>query len=451
MTSIQLTCNAHQRPIGQGGFYTATLDLDKNSYTLAYDCGSLTDLARLEAEIEQFAAELANRPLDLLVLSHLDADHVNGVNKLLTLTGGVRDVFLPYLSPLERLLYAVRFPNQPASTGYLRLLADPVAFLRGLGAQNIYLVRGGEDGEATEDGPINPELDLRNESPRKLKLKVDGLARSPEAKKAYQIEAGKAALPQVEGVSDARSITISGLWKLRFFQKEGLRDALEKVVAESNFETERDNPDEERCRKFLKAVQKALAVEPEGITNAQILNAIRDPRKLAAVKTAYANISSVHNEVSLCLWHGPVGFSAEEVRCVAHGIDAIFAITGSPFFDVWRWHGRRCWTTRGMGGSVLTGDLRLKRETLEKFKRHYVGELEETALIQLPHHGSRGNLDSDDELFPDGRIAFVSSGLRSSYLHPHLDLLENLRDQYDLPILWSHERRAVSFEIVAYK
>jgi hypothetical protein len=90
VSTIRLSCCAHQRPIGQGGFYSATITLPEiDSYTLVYDCGSLTNKDRLNAEIEQFDSELANRPLDLLVRS------------LSTSMGLILFHCNPFLSPIE--------------------------------------------------------------------------------------------------------------------------------------------------------------------------------------------------------------------------------------------------------------------------------------------------------------------------------------------------------------
>ncbi|MBI5422797.1 MAG: MBL fold metallo-hydrolase [Opitutae bacterium] len=443
-----LACNAHQRPIGQGGFYSATLQIrNRDVYTFVYDCGSLTDATRLSDEIAEFSRELRHRPLDLLVLSHLDADHVNGVDELLRTTHGVKDVFLPYLSPLERAIYVARYPNQPES--YYNLLADPVATLRGLGAENVYLVgESNGDGDGDQFGQNDPGPDFLkrlNDLPA-LKLETDRLVAEKRIDAAHAAESGQAAPAPAKGISDAGAMTISGLWRLRMFQKQGLRAAIEKVVAAGNYgvvPATGESNDERRCREFLGEIEAALGGQP--VTNQSILQTLRTEKGRKALRTAYQKVSSVHNEVSLCLWHGPA-FTASPSRVFhahASGATAMATILGACWRRCHSWFHRE-----GEVGCLLTGDIALKGVTLTKFKKHYAWELPSTWLLQIPHHGSRYNVELDGDLFDDGhRLGFTSAGLRNSYLHPHLDVIECLHYGFDFDVLWSHERRGVGFFI----
>lgn len=446
MNSAPLSCFAQQRPIGQGGFYSATLRLHgRDAYTFVYDCGSLTDSDRLSNEIQEFSRELGNRQLDLLVLSHLDADHVNGVDRLLRNTNGVRDVFLPYLSPLERLIFVVRYPNQDES--YYRLVADPVSALRTLGAENVFLVgESDEDGSQDDLGPTNigpDELD-RLRSVEKLKLNSGLAGRDAQIKAAHEEEYPTGKSPMAEGVTDARSLDILGLWKLRMFQKQGLRSTLSKVLAAGNFATAPANetPDEKRCRKFLGEIQAILADQP--LTNAAILAKISTDDGRKELRSAYEAIASIHNEVSLCLWHGPAFNSAHYFEGHAHGLSAasaFFARQSSRHY--WPWWDSECPNQRA--GTMLTGDLCLKGTTLTKFAKHYERELPISGLFQIPHHGSRHNIELDHGLIHSFRFGFTSAGLRNKYLHPHMDVVDRLYEDFDLDVLWSHEKAGVTF------
>ena len=69
---------------------------------------------------------LGESNINLLVLSHLHADHVSGLDALLAKTV-VDTVMLPYLSPEERLVVALEETNP---SGALRnFWADPISFL----------------------------------------------------------------------------------------------------------------------------------------------------------------------------------------------------------------------------------------------------------------------------------------------------------------------------------
>jgi hypothetical protein len=441
-----ISYTAHQRPIGQGGFYSAHLCVGSgDAFSFVYDCGSMTSKSRLEDEIKVLGYEVGNRKLDLLVISHLDADHVNGVDGLLRSVGGVKDVFLPYLSPLERMLCMMRYPNEDET--YYRLLADPEATLLELGAENIYLVGGGEDErgnvQAPNDGEPGAPPEPQNTKEMRLKLDVSRLEPDPTIPSSDQAGYTIAGGARVKRVSDKGSMYISALWKLRMFQKEGLRDTFEELMATGNYNqpSQNETSKQRRCREFLREIEIILA--PDQITNEKILQAMRNPNGLASLRKAYSKIASVHNEVSLCLWHGPafdLRTSNWTVDGFASGVTALSAIVGP-------WQSFRSRYDPWNAGTMLTGDLALKGPTLERFLKHYIVDLPRTLLFQLPHHGSRHNLEFSAELFHYPQLGFTSSGLRSQYLHPHLDVIERLDSDFGFDVLWSHERRGVTFNL----
>ncbi|MGE4050192.1 MAG: MBL fold metallo-hydrolase [Piscinibacter sp.] len=101
----------------------------------------------------------AQRPedVDLLVLSHFDDDHVNGVERLLS-SRRVRVLALPYLDIGHRLAGAGSVSSEACSASTAAFQLDPVAWLhsRGLSGQvdTLLLVQSGrrEDGDPPIDG-----------------------------------------------------------------------------------------------------------------------------------------------------------------------------------------------------------------------------------------------------------------------------------------------------------
>jgi glyoxylase-like metal-dependent hydrolase (beta-lactamase superfamily II) len=80
----------------------------------------------LQTAIAAFTRDLSHGQLHLLVVSHLDYDHVSGLDYLLT-KAHAQYVVIPYLSPIERLFLAAK--NTNSAPWYYRFLIDPVAFL----------------------------------------------------------------------------------------------------------------------------------------------------------------------------------------------------------------------------------------------------------------------------------------------------------------------------------
>lgn len=96
-----------QLPVGQGGFHMGWLidsygfacgpsPSSDTQFIWAYDCGS-DQRSALESQIKLFEGIRINK----LFLSHLDDDHVAGVDKLLLVTDEVEEVVLPYLNDAE--------------------------------------------------------------------------------------------------------------------------------------------------------------------------------------------------------------------------------------------------------------------------------------------------------------------------------------------------------------
>lgn len=79
-------------PVGQGLFSSGQIVLEsdkKKSFTWVCDCGTASEQMRIQESISLLAEKVPKRTnikkrhLDLVVLSHFDADHISGIVKLL--------------------------------------------------------------------------------------------------------------------------------------------------------------------------------------------------------------------------------------------------------------------------------------------------------------------------------------------------------------------------------
>lgn len=65
-------------PVGQGAFYVEKF---KNGKNIVYDCGSISNRKKIPKLIEKYFGK--NEDIEALFISHLDKDHMNGVEELL--------------------------------------------------------------------------------------------------------------------------------------------------------------------------------------------------------------------------------------------------------------------------------------------------------------------------------------------------------------------------------
>ena len=86
-------------PVGQGGFYTETLESDSGKHTVVYDCGGSSKKS-MEEYLKKYLHKdsSGNRmEIDAVFISHLHADHINGLEYLLN-NANVRLLILPQLT-----------------------------------------------------------------------------------------------------------------------------------------------------------------------------------------------------------------------------------------------------------------------------------------------------------------------------------------------------------------
>ena len=140
-------------PIGQGAFYSERLiDNKGNTVFLAvYDCGS-QNKKKLNLEIANYFQE--GDIIDILFISHLDLDHVSGLQKLLECKVSVKHLALPLIDNNTKELYLL------ATKGILKqLVQDPTSLFKG--SKVIYVKPVGDEGDAAETFEIsdnNPEV-----------------------------------------------------------------------------------------------------------------------------------------------------------------------------------------------------------------------------------------------------------------------------------------------------
>ncbi|MGM7651398.1 MBL fold metallo-hydrolase [Serratia marcescens] len=134
--------------VGHGTFFNG-LAIDGKSncaFSWIYDCGSKRT-TRIEQELS-FLEAWGKWPkeIDLLVLSHFDNDHVNGVERLLR-SRRVRTLALPYMDVGQSLAYAASIGTDPCSISTATFQLNPIDWLqaRGLAGQvdTLLLVQGG--------------------------------------------------------------------------------------------------------------------------------------------------------------------------------------------------------------------------------------------------------------------------------------------------------------------
>lgn len=126
----------HFYPVGQGLFSTGSIrrhDEEQSRFLWVYDCGTSSSQSLVDrgiAQLEHFAK--GRERIDLLVLSHLDHDHISGVVRLLN-KFKIGTLMLPYMPLAQRLILAFEEGSGGESDPFTNFYLNPCRVFSGAG------------------------------------------------------------------------------------------------------------------------------------------------------------------------------------------------------------------------------------------------------------------------------------------------------------------------------
>lgn len=381
-----IDANFKFHPIGQGCFYSGKINFNNRSFNFVYDCGTDSKMATLHNEITTYKTLLKNQKLDLLMISHFHADHVNGVFELLN---GItcKNLIIPYYNPIELLLLTAT--SKSTNEEYFKFLKNPINYFleNNFNVERIILV-GGPDYNDEIKEPINPDKIEPNENDDfdEITLNTDFLEDSEEIKIFSKIEqdSGSKLNPlKVKILKEPYRISIP-FWEFLFYlKKHDDTFLIEKVTNDIN-----------------------LLLEREKIN----LSDLFDKEYIDDIKKIYSlYFKDDFNNTSLVTYHGSTKiFSPSLYFKKTLKNKLVFYECNSP-----------------QNGTLLTGDIdiRGKRNTqkLLNYYNHYLGKI---CYFQVPHHGAKANWNFN---IPNGLNSFcyyiINHGIGRIH-HPSLDVVE---------------------------
>lgn len=121
---MEISVERYHYPIGQGTFSAQIVRTYEKQYVCVYDCGSTNGIWN----ISKYADDLFCKTegiIDLLVISHFDKDHVNGIKKLYDKKFKIKKIVIPYVPLSERILLLL----QGSQENNLKEAVNPKKFL----------------------------------------------------------------------------------------------------------------------------------------------------------------------------------------------------------------------------------------------------------------------------------------------------------------------------------
>ncbi|GAO01447.1 MBL fold metallo-hydrolase [Anaeromyxobacter sp. PSR-1] len=403
-----------QRPVGQGGFHTCGIRVDGDEFRYVYDCGSV-QLRALSREVDAYSQEMGRgQNIDVLALSHLDNDHVNGVEQLLA-SHDAETVVVPYLHPWDRLLLVAQACAAGTLTeSYFALLANPARWFTDRGTSNVvFVLPAGPDGPSPVRVPENIPPERRK---RERRVGLDGARTATEDDCTEN--PGLPTKSQVVSAGDALHAVLKHLviWQLVPYthpERDRLSEFAKRVSVLLNVPVLR----QPHSRRFFTALKKALS----------------DKRRRAELGDAYEMIREDKNLASMALYSGPAwsGAGARSTR----------------FFkkDGYWWDDddddRPAWI--GTGDCVF-----IRQKRVEAFARCFGQVFRYVGAFVVPHHGSKHNFAGHLLKQELHGISWVLPYGRNSYDHPWPGLVAALNRRGAVARVREYSTRAFTEHIV---
>lgn len=413
-----------QHAIGQGSFHTASISLETTepypteaTFNYVYDCGS-DNYSALNREIGVFVH--SNKKVDALFISHLDSDHVSGLDRLIAGID-IDTVYLPYVDDMVALMELLEAEASVGLTGSLIEAAlDPAGFFGRRGVRRVVRVHSG--GAPDSDGLILPDL------PREPEPGGGPIApkENPQAKLIMNETKGE--LAELCEMEEDTVITLHAIGRI-----------LDWVLVPHVTPVPREN-----TIAFKKAIRKVLKLASgQRLTNKRLIRGLFNTVLRKAFKKCYEEIisggaSRSHNRVSMSLYSGPTG------RMPNDNWERSLRMERNLSGEYWPciWH-------HGTVGWMGTGDAMLNLEMVRKaWKKTYGPLLSQVASLLLPHHGSRNSFHAELLQMPSLDVCLASAADPSQYKHPNVEVIAQCTEAGKRFIHVSQDQRSGVTELI---
>jgi len=349
-------------------------------FKFVYDCGSTLTSRANKCVDEEFEV---GEHLGFIAISHFHKDHISGLKRLLERVGHVDTIILPYLTPRERLNYLLTLELDYQDFDWVEsFITDPAEYL------------------------LNSEFGYKIS-------KIVFISNGPE--KYFDENINEEEIKSIEGIEDSRILIkkhgcvplTSGrikIWQFIFY-----------YCAQS------DNVD-----RYLKEIADCSNYTSDNITKDDLISIINDA-KFSKIAKGHGVSNSDINNTSLLLYHSPIQF---KFKLHYDAFCEIYEENRIGHFNFWS---RSC-------GHFYTGDVNLNQKHAEII-RFYGSLIENTAVLQVPHHGSIDNWHEFLSLKNQGMLHIISSKLNNSRgLHPNPEVLYQIIKHQGI-VIWCNENR----------
>jgi len=410
--------------VGQGLFYSGKIVVNEDkSFNFVYDCGTHSKREYLKTSIKRYSNSIKDnnnkKKLDLLVISHFDADHINGLETLLSEVDEMETVVLPYYTPEERLLYAIM--NKKQNRFYYEFLSDPAEFLlkKYKVKKIVFIVENSEDLKNKE---------LNNENKRNdnvFYLDVDKLQDFKDFNR-FDEESREEMNKWKQEYNISFKISDR---KVFLYIKTFNEPIFNKPIWEFLFFNYKIK-NEKILQKFYGCISRIHPNIKEIIKNDAYRKDARNCYKQLS-KHAKLDKGEKINNTSLIMYHSPLNYKYIRLH-----------VFKSCCFRLCCCFRCRKYYWLKPAGQFLTGDIDLNYN-LNEIEKFFNSVKNNIFVALIPHHGSYYNWNQRIlEYINNCEFWIASAGLTNNYGHPSFEIFEDIWIHNKCPI-WCNEFNAI--------
>ena len=450
MKTVMIKQKYKAHPIGQGFFYSGQLKGMKSraEFNFVFDCGSLS-YSVLNDTIDRFRNKDSNSTegLDLLVISHFDADHINGLKRLLN-GRKVKRIVAPFIGFKQRISIALNFINgfeEDDDTDDLDNSLNSIIDITTVLSDNIdeqsefIFINGTDETPPNEEGYENIEKLNENINEFSFEFNNENNLSEDEEKELNlsNVNNGKKV-----GCDKIASILGGGIKiiDLIFYRKKvGAKDSdffdkVYEIFIEKNITSfgDKENPTTQEIVDVIKGLRGADMIKnifKEASVKIDIELSKTEIKNMNTTALSMLHIDRLSNSLIRMDVSNSRRFHLDGEIKLSHvyGDKEIeFPIVRDYYHYHYRFHG-----VIYSSNTLLTSDSFLKeKKNIDKFITHYQNYLDRIIMFQIPHHGSKNS--SSKYLFTQlaPNFSFINYGVSHNFIkrwaHPHNEVINDL-------------------------